>query len=210
MCFVKLWTMTFMITKKELYKLYIKQNLSCTQIASLKKMGSTTVLNYLKKYNIPRKNSGAQVKYIAVNDYFNTWSDNMAYCLGFIAADGHVWKDRPYITICVHKDDIQVLNFIRDQISPMSKVRLSQDKCQLCIYSRNIHSRLVSLGVDHNKTFNLKFPKIPKNISVILLGVFLMVMAVFGKPIFILEVKTTIMLILCRHQETFYKACKNI
>ena len=151
-----------MITKKELYKLYIKDGLSSKQIASIKNIGSTTVLNYLKKYDIPTKPSGSQIKYIAINEYFDTWSNNMAYCLGFIAADGHVWKRRPYFTIGIHKDDVQVLNFIRDEVSPTSKVRPSKDQYQLCVYSKKIHSSLVRLGIDHKKTFNLKLPKIPK------------------------------------------------
>ena len=151
-----------MITKKELYRLYVKQKLSSIEIAKIKNIGRTTVLNYLKKYDIPVKKSGAQIKYIAIDKYFHKWSANMAYCLGFISADGHVWKDRPYITIGIHKNDIDILNFIRDEISPTSKVRLSKNKCQLCIYSKDIHSKLVSLGVDHNKTFRLKLPKIPK------------------------------------------------
>lgn len=122
--------MTSMITKAEPYKLYIKQNLSSTQIASIKNIGSTTALNYLKKYNIPRKPNRAQIKYIAKNEYFNTWSNNMAYYLGFIAADGHVWKERPYLTIGIHKNDVEILNFIRDQISPTSKIRPSKDILQ--------------------------------------------------------------------------------
>lgn len=151
-----------MITKEELYDLYIKQNLGTPAIAKLKSMGKTTVGNYLKKYNIPMKKKGAYVKYIAIDKYFHKWSNDMAYCLGFIASDGHVWKDRPYFTIGLNKKDIQILNFIRDQISPTSKVRLSKNKCQLCVYSKTIHSRLKSLGVDHNKTFKLKLPKMPK------------------------------------------------
>jgi len=148
-----------MITKNELYELYINQNLSSIQISNIKNIGKTTVLNYLTKYNIPKKSSGSQIKYHAIDTYFNTWSDDMAYCLGFIASDGHVWKNRPYITIGINKNDILVLNFIRDRLSPTSKVRISQDKCQLCIYSKQLHKKLLTFGIDHEKTFNLELPK---------------------------------------------------
>lgn len=151
-----------MITKTELYKLYVKQNLSSIQIAELKKIGRTTVLNYLTKFNIPKKSSGSQVKYNANHKFFNRWSYDMAYCLGFIASDGHVWEKRPYITIGIHKQDICVLKSIRDLISPSSKVRISGSKCQLCVHSKEIHKKLLDLGIDHKKTFNLKLPKMPR------------------------------------------------
>jgi intein/homing endonuclease len=152
-----------MISKKELYKLYVLDNLSSIQISEIKNIGRTTVLNYLTKYNIPKKPTGSQVKYNANHNYFDKWSINMAYCLGFIAADGHVWENRPFFTIGIHKKDIELLRFIRDNISPMSNVRLSKDKCQLCIFSKQIHKKLRHLGIDYNKTFHLKLPKnIPK------------------------------------------------
>lgn len=148
-----------MITKKELYNLYVIKNLSSTEISKLKQIGRTTILNYLTKYNIPKRNSGAQIKYQANHEFFNNWSQDMAYCLGFIASDGHVWKDRPFVTIGIHKNDIAILNFIRDCISPSSPVRISKNKCQICVFSPSIHKTLCSLGVDHNKTLNLKLPK---------------------------------------------------
>jgi hypothetical protein len=148
-----------MITKNELYELYINKNLSSIKISKLKKISKTTVLNYLTKYNIIKKSSGSQIKYRAIDNYFDKWSNNMAYCLGFIASDGHVWKDRPYFTIGINKKDISVLNFIKDCISPTSKIRISKNKCQLCVYSKQIYKRLNYLGINHNKTFNLQLPK---------------------------------------------------
>jgi len=151
-----------LISQKELYDLYIKQNLSSTQISKTKKIGRTSVLNYLEKYNIPKKSSGSQIKYVANDKFFTKWSFDLAYCLGFIASDGHVWEKRPYITIGIHKKDIEILNYIKNNISPQSKIRISKNKCQICIFSKKIHTKLLKLGIDHKKTFNLKLPKMPK------------------------------------------------
>lgn len=151
-----------LISKKELYDLYIIKNLGSKEIAKIKNIGKTTVLNYLKRYNIPKKSTGAQIKYIANDSFFDKWSVDLAYCLGFIASDGHVWKKRPYITIGIHKKDIAILEYIRDKISPHSKIRISKDKCQICIFSKHIHKKLTKIGIDHQKTFNLKLPNIPK------------------------------------------------
>lgn len=151
-----------LIGKKELYNLYIVQNLGSKEISKIKNIGRTTVLNYLDRYNIPKKSSGAQIKYVADDSFFDKWSTDLAYCLGFIASDGHIWKKRPYITIGIHKKDIAILEYIKDKISPESKIRISKNKCQICIFSKHIHKKLIKLGIDHEKTFNLKLPNIPK------------------------------------------------
>jgi hypothetical protein len=153
-----------MITKEELYELYVNQNLGSKKISKIKNIGATTVLNYLKKYNIPKKTSGRQIKYKANHNCFDKWSHDMAYCLGFISADGHVWDKRPYITIAIHKKDIQILDFIKNYISPESKIRhyTKKDMIQICIHSKKIHKRLVSLGINNKKTLNIKMPKMSK------------------------------------------------
>lgn len=151
-----------MITKTELYNLYVTKKMSSIQIANLKKIGRTTVLNYLTKFKIPKKHTGSQIKYNANHNCFDKWSSDMAYCLGFIAADGHVWEKRPYITIGIHKKDIKILKLIRDFLSPTSKVRISGSKCQICVYSQKIYNKLNKLGINYTKTFSLKLPKIPK------------------------------------------------
>ena len=162
-----------LIDKNELYNLYVVQNLGSIQISKIKNIGKTTVLNYIEKYGITKKSSGAQIKYIANDKFFNKWSIDLAYCLGFIASDGHVWKKRPYITIGIHTKDIAILEYIRDKISTESKIRVSKDKCQICIFSKNIHKKLTKLGIDHNKTFNLKLPNMPnKYISHFIRGFF--------------------------------------
>lgn len=43
--------------------------------------------------NVPRRAIGSwRRKYDITEDYFKTWSNNMAYILGFIAADGVIQK----------------------------------------------------------------------------------------------------------------------
>ena len=162
-----------LIDKTELYNLYVVQNLGSIQISKIKNIGRTTVLNYIEKYGIPKKSSGAQIKYVANDKFFTKWSIDLAYCLGFIASDGHVWKKRPYITIGIHIKDIAILEYIRDKISTESKIRVSKDKCQICIFSKKIHKKLTKLGIDYNKTFNLKLPHMPnKYISHFIRGFF--------------------------------------
>lgn len=54
------------------------------------------------------------------HDYFSKWSCNMAYILGFISADGNVYKNS--IRIDLQPRDVSVLNFIRLNISPKARI----------------------------------------------------------------------------------------
>lgn len=53
-------------------------------------------------------------KYYVNESYFDTWSSNMAYILGFITSDGHV--RRTEINFGLNPKDIAVLEFIRSEI----------------------------------------------------------------------------------------------
>lgn len=151
-----------MIDRDQLYDLYVTKNLGSIAVAKELGCGRSTVINYLDRYNIPKKPKSPPVKYHANHNFFDKWSEDSAYCLGFIAADGHVWKDRSFFTIGIHKKDTEVLEFIVSKVSPETAVRSSKNKVQICVYSERIHSKLKKLGIDHDKTFNLKLPKMPK------------------------------------------------
>lgn len=143
------------IKKEDLIDLYVNKKISAKEVAKILNVGRTSVLNYIKIYGIESRGRHQQ-KYYANDYFFSTWSSNMAYCLGFITADGHSWKDKPYITIGIHKRDKEVLEFIRDNISPNSKVRIgSKDQFQLCVRSEQIWNDLKKYNVNHEKTFNM-------------------------------------------------------
>jgi intein/homing endonuclease len=106
-------------------------------------------------------------------DYFKTWSADMAYLLGFITADGHLFYDEQRgnygVQIEVNTKDKAVLEFIRDQISPnqivRSYIRERDDKRYelsfLRIGNKEIADSLIKLGIVPNKTGNEVLPNIP-------------------------------------------------
>lgn len=143
------------IAKHLLYQTYIIQKNNIPKTAKLLKISRNSVKNLLNKYNIPIKSSGAQKKYYAIDNFFKKWSSDMAYCLGFISADGHIWKNRPFITIGLSSKDDYILTYIRDCISPTSRIRYSKNHVQINIHSVEIHKDLVKFGVNNGKTFNL-------------------------------------------------------
>lgn len=117
----------------------------------------------LKEFGVQGRAGTRKQKYIANDNAFSKWSHKMAYCLGFIAADGHVWKDRPFLTIGISASDRCILEYIKDFISPESKIRHSNEGIQICIRSQKIWDDLNRLGINNDKTFNLKISfDIPK------------------------------------------------
>lgn len=143
------------ITKELIEDLYVTKRLSTQEVCEIIGVGRTTFYKYQKKFGID--NRGKQ-KYDAKEDAFSSWSHKMAYCLGFISADGHVWKDRPFLSIAIQTSDVDILTYIKDFISPDSKVRNNpkHNMVQLTIKSHGIWNDLKRYNVTHDKTFNLK------------------------------------------------------
>lgn len=94
-------------------------------------------------------------KYIVYQNYFNKWTQNSAYILGFICADGHVTcQKRNRIVITLNSKDIEILNFIRNEISPDCPIIRQKDKDHSTIYisGKTIVGTLLNLGIDNHKT----------------------------------------------------------
>lgn len=144
------------ISKEELFELYINQNLSIKKISEKINVSKNKIGKLLKQYELSR-GRGNYVTYIANHSFFENWSHNMAYCLGFIAGDGHVWKNRPLLSISIHMNDEEILKKIRDCISPQSKIRLNKNHnmIQITIHSVKIWNDLKKYSVTHDKTFNM-------------------------------------------------------
>lgn len=100
-----------------------------------------------------------------VNDnYFDTWSQNTAYILGFLTADGNLAKDRSQIEIYLHYQDVEILRFIQSEICPNNPIKEKIDKRsgtkfgQLRFSSKKIYNKLIELGVTPQKTGKENYP----------------------------------------------------
>lgn len=80
----------------------------------------------------------------------------MAYILGFISADGSINKQRTSLSIELQMRDIEILEFIREKISPNSPIKITKKKgkeyCRLRINSVNLVKSLEKFNVVPNKT----------------------------------------------------------
>lgn len=73
------------LSKSEIIHLYTEGK-STSEIAMLANVSARYIRMVLSDNNVPRRAIGSwKRKYDITEDYFKTWSNNMAYILGFIA-----------------------------------------------------------------------------------------------------------------------------
>lgn len=84
----------------------------------------------------------------------------MAYILGFISADGSVNKQKTSLSIELQMRDKEVLEFIRQQITPTAPIKITKKKgreyCRLRINSVKLIQSLQKYNVVPNKTFTIR------------------------------------------------------
>lgn len=110
-------------------------------------------------------------------DYFKVWSDEMAYIVGFFMADCTISK-RPtkgkrqqIIRLELKNTDIEVVEFVRNQISPTKPIYMSSRKDKrtnnyyysaiIMFHSNIMADDLTKLGVIPQRTGNEEFKNIP-------------------------------------------------
>lgn len=118
------------------------------------------------------------VLYIMINEeYFNVWSNKMAYILGFTIADGCVlykgysntFNGHGYsLRYHIHTKDKEILEFIKSELAPNNSIKeyvntgndgIVRRSANLIISSKILLDSLIKLNVSPNKTGNEKFPK---------------------------------------------------
>lgn len=99
------------------------------------------------------------------NDYFKSIdTENKAYILGFISADGHIStkKGNKYLSIELQKRDKKILQFIKKEIQYSGKIgntyHNNKEYCRLKIYGEELVNNIINKGLNNQKTYNLEFP----------------------------------------------------
>lgn len=135
----------------------------------------TTVMNILKKNNVEiRKNIPR--KYSYNENYFNVIdTEEKAYWLGFIAADGSIGKEGKTLEIGLSSvDEDHLIKFAKCIGAETNIVKRKKSKCndKLCDVSRvyiankQIAQDLIKAGLDVRKSLTLEYPKnIPSHLQ---------------------------------------------
>ncbi len=110
------------------------------------------------------------IRYKVNEVFFDQWSDQMAYVLGFLYADGSL-EDASYI----RGKYVRVTNTDHDRIEAIKKLLdsehtvVQEDKggnykrrYLLRIGNSKMYDQLISLGLTPRKSLTMKFPKVPE------------------------------------------------
>ena len=99
-------------------------------------------------------------------DYFKQIDNpHKAYLLGFITADGAIVNE--VLSIEVHKEDVDILNFAKSQINPQATLTPTRDCYKVTFGAKALGRDLAKYGIVQNKSKILKnvpIKYIPKNL----------------------------------------------
>nr|DAH91095.1 MAG TPA: endonuclease [Caudoviricetes sp.]DAN05224.1 MAG TPA: endonuclease [Caudoviricetes sp.] len=155
-----------------------QEGLSQMEVAKNNKTSPVTVRRILKNNGIPiRKQEEWLRKYDLNQEYFDVIdTQNKAYFLGFLYADGNVSKSNNAIQIGLESRDLHILESFKKELGcinkPLSFDQRSKnnpkhkDVFSLCIKSEHMHDALCNLGVVPRKSHIVKYPYfIPDNLQ---------------------------------------------
>lgn len=147
--------------------------------ASVRKIGLTFSLQPYKVKDILLKNGVPKIEdrrrqYVINETYFDCIdSQDKAYILGFLFADGHNELKKYTVSMSLQEDDKEVLEKIRKCIGserPLEYIDYSnkhdfgytyKNQYRLLLFSSHMCQSLEALGMAHNKSLSLEFPGIP-------------------------------------------------
>lgn len=161
--------------KDKIISFYLKSE-SISKTADMFDLNIKTLRSYLQEWGVF---VNEQPRYDADYDFFeNIDTEEKAYWLGFIAADGCLNNIRS-LKIALAIVDIEHLNRFNHSLNsnypirvyergPSNKWKLNaQPGCEVCLTSEKLSNDLIDKGITKRKTHTLQFPderKLPKNL----------------------------------------------
>lgn len=163
--------------KDNLYRLYVEKKLSTKQIGEIYDCYNTTILRWLKYFNIPLRGNRTYAKYnVDIHFFDNIDTEEKAYILGYIFSDGHVAKNNNIMFGCDMNDE-DVLIKIKRAMKSEHPIRnkfssYGHPISTLMITCKELHDRLLELGFNNRKSYGMDFNRLLSNIPRSLLNHF--------------------------------------
>ena len=108
------------------------------------------------------------IKYKVNEDFFSVWGSKMAYVLGYLYADGSIYKSERGSYVSVTSIDRDTISKIKRWLNSEHTVRVDKSsysnnklRYTLRIGNKKIYQDLVSLGLYPNKSLTVRLPLIP-------------------------------------------------
>jgi len=167
------------LSKQELIKLYEVEGLSLADIAKMQSVSRVAIMKYCDRLGVKRRTKSksrllAQQKgkiqkqrYCKINeDFFSSWSSDMAYIFGLLITDGCISKIKGgsyRISLCLNDRDL-LLKVAKTMGSDHTITESKYQKdINVFIFGREkIAQDLLRLGMKPRKSLDVKFPEIPK------------------------------------------------
>ena len=120
------------------------------------------IIKKLSKSEKSKLQSNNSRKYKINQDYFKTWSSNMAYILGLWFADGCIYRGRMF-DITLHTKDKYILKKIAQELQYEGQLYdyVDRQAARINFSCIVIYNDIVALGGTESKSDKIKFPKIP-------------------------------------------------
>lgn len=125
--------LNLIVNKEYLSQLYIVEKLSTRKIAKILGCGTTSITNYLKKYNIEIRTNAKYTKYSKNESFFEEINNESCYWAGFIAADGCIRPEKNRLQIGLSIVDIDLLNSFCINCAYTGKIFSYKASCELSI-----------------------------------------------------------------------------
>lgn len=154
---------------EEVVKIY-KSGISAIKVAKMFNISPPSIYGLLKRRCIEiRTNSEASRKYTLDENYFDTLdTQEKAYFLGFLMADGYNNEKRGVIEVSCSEKDKEILEKLSGLIKSSKPIRFVESKgiksYRIDLCSKRLSQKLVELGCMQNKTFKIKFPELKENL----------------------------------------------
>lgn len=163
-----------MINKENIEEL-INNNLTLKEIAVELNVSYNTILRYCKKYNLKSTTGSKGAKKHTVNEHYfeNIDTEDKAYWLGFIAADGNIHatvKNKPVnrIQINLKGDDKYHLESFQEAIKSnyaiQDKIVNGSSVAQLKINCTKMCNDLIANNITPKKSLTVTMPDIPQEL----------------------------------------------
>lgn len=140
-------------------QLYLQEEYSLTKAAQIAKLDRGTFSANLKTEGFEIVNKQNETKFNP-NVFKTVSTEEQAYWLGFLYADGYVAKDSNIIELSLKTSDKKHLEKFRDFLGFRSTKHIFQDavRCRLSFANKELKEDLMKLGCSPQKSLTLTFP----------------------------------------------------
>lgn len=150
------------ITDEDIIRMY-KSGMPYKEMIPIVGLTDRGIRYILKKHNIKMNrelSSGQPRKYKVNENFFKTWSHEMAWVLGFLITDGTVNQNS---IIFAQKDQriLQVIAKLMDSNATIYEPNGTRTTSILILNSKTLVKDLESFGIYPNKSLNVPFPDVP-------------------------------------------------